>query len=92
VKRYQNNTASGTLRNHMLRYHAAEWVQECKDKNIEPRGKEGEAALAQLTGHSVDHQAEARVPFTLNNFLDGIVQFIVATDQVFFLFFLFVSF
>jgi hypothetical protein len=28
----------------------------------------------------VDHQAEARVPFTQENFLDGLVQFVVATD------------
>jgi hypothetical protein len=37
----------------------------------------------------VDRQAQARVPFTQDNFLDGLVQFIVATDQVFFNFFLF---
>ena len=41
-------------------------------------------ALAQVTGRSVDHQAVAQVPFTQENFLDAIVKFIIATDQVFF--------
>jgi hypothetical protein len=72
------------LHGHLLKDHAEEWVQRCQEKNIQPRGKEGEEALAQVAGHPVDHRAEARVPFTLDNFLDGIVQFIVATDQVFF--------
>jgi hypothetical protein len=61
-----------------------EWVQECQQKNIALRGKEGEEALAKVTGVPVDCQAEAWVPFTQDNFLDGLVQFIVATDQVFF--------
>jgi hypothetical protein len=63
-----------------------EWVQECQQKNIALRGKEGEEALAKVTGVPVDRQAEAWVPFTQDNFLDGLVQFIVATDQVFFFF------
>ena len=54
------------------------------------RGKEGEEALARVTGVPVDHQAEAQVPFTQDNFI-VLVQFIVATDQVFIFFpFLFV--
>ena len=53
------------------------------------RGKEGREAMARLTGVPVEHQAEARVPFTPDNFLDGLVQFIVATDQVFSFFFFF---
>jgi hypothetical protein len=84
VKRYQLRTASGPLRSHLFRYHAEQWVQKCQEANVEPRGKEGEAALAQVTGHSVDHQAVAQVPFTQENFLDAIVKFIIATDQVFF--------
>ena len=64
--------------------HAEQWVQKCQEANVEPRGKEGEAALAQVTGRSVDHQAVVQVPFTQENFLDAIVKFIIATDQVFF--------
>ena len=88
VHAYQESTASGPLRFHLLTHHAEEWVKACKKKNIALRGKEGEEALAKVTGVPVDHQAEARVPFTQDSFLDGLVQFIVATDQVFSAFFL----
>ena len=50
------------------------------------RGKEGEEALARVSGVSVNRQAEVRAPFTQDNFLDALVQFIVGTDQVFFSF------
>jgi hypothetical protein len=86
VHRYAESTASGPLRFHLLSHHVEEWVQECQQKNIALRGKEGEEALAKVTGVPVDRQAEAQVPFTQDNFLDGLVQFIVATDQVFFFF------
>jgi hypothetical protein len=86
------NTGTGNLRAHLLAHHAEEWVQECLKLNVELRGKEGEQALARVKGLPVAHQAEARVPFTHDNFLDGLVQFIVATDQVFFFFSLFLCF
>lgn len=92
VHRYSETTASGPLRAHLLSRHAEEWVKECQQKKIALRGKEGEEALAKVTGVPVDRQAQARVPFTQENFLDGLVQFIVATDQVFFFFFFFFLF
>jgi hypothetical protein len=81
---YQGDTGTGSLHGHLLRLHAERWVQECQEKHVELRGKEGREALARATGRPVDHQAEAWVPFTQDNFLDGLVRFIVATDQVFF--------
>ena len=86
---YKDNTASGPLRSHLLNHHAEEWVQDCQKQNIALRGKQGEATLAKVTGVSVDCQAEAWVPFTQDNFLDALVQFVVATDQVFLFFSLF---
>lgn len=74
---------SGPLCSHLLNHHAEEWVQDCQKQNIALRGKEGEVALAKVTGVSVDRQAEAQVPFTQDNFLDALVQFVVATGQVF---------
>jgi hypothetical protein len=89
VHQYQESTASGPLRAHLLTRHAQEWVEACQEKNIALRGKEGEEALAKVSGVPVNRQAEARVPFTQDNFLDALVQFIVGTDQVFFLFLFF---
>ena len=85
-------TATGNLQAHLLSHHADEWVQECKTLQVNLRGKEGEEALAKTTGVSVEHQGEARVPFTQDNFVNGLVQFIVATDQVFFFLFFPLSF
>jgi hypothetical protein len=84
VHSYRVTTASGPLRNHLLNHHVEEWVKECQNLKIGLRGKEGEEAVARVTGVPVEHQAEARTPFTPDNFLDALVQFIVVTDQVFF--------
>ena len=86
VHSYHSTTATGSLRSHLLKHHPEEWVKECQRLNINMRGKEGEEAMARFTGIPVEHQAERRTPFTQDNFLDSLVQFIVATDQVFFVF------
>ncbi|KAH9159457.1 hypothetical protein EDB89DRAFT_1183790 [Lactarius sanguifluus] len=89
VHSYRPTTATGPLRAHLLKHHAEEWVAECQSLKIGLRGKEGEEAIARVTGVPVERQAERRTPFTQDNFLDGLVQFIVATDQVFFFFYFF---
>ena len=62
-------------------------MQECQKLQIGLRGKEGGEAYAKAPGVPVEHQGKAQVPFTQDNFVNGLVQFIVATDQVFFAFF-----
>ena len=87
---YAESTASGPLCTHLLNRHAQEWVEACQEqKNIALRGKEREEALAKVSGVTVNCQAEAWAPFTQDNFLDALVQFIVGTDQVFYSFPLF---
>jgi hypothetical protein len=83
VHQYQASTATGPLRNHLLKCHAEEWVKACQQDNVVLRGEQGKAAVAKVSGVLVGHQAEARIPFTQDNFIDALVQFIVATDQVF---------
>ena len=87
VHSYRATTATGPLRSHLLKHHLEEWVKECQQLNINLRGKEGEEAIARSTGLPVERQARGHIPFTQDNFLDGLVQFIVATDQVFLFFF-----
>jgi hypothetical protein len=60
-----------------------EWVSECQRLKIDLRGKEGGEALAKVTGIPIQRQVEARTPFSRVSFLDGLVQFIVGTNQVF---------
>jgi hypothetical protein len=84
VHSYRETTGTGSLRSHLLKHHEEEWVKECQKLKINLRGKEGEEAMARFTGVTVERQAEARTPFTHDNLLDSLVQFIVATDQVYF--------
>ena len=74
---------TGTLQAHLLNNHLDEWVGKCQRQNIKLKGKEGEEALAKFTGLPLQHQAKACVPFSQEAFLDGLVQFTVATNQVF---------
>ena len=83
VHLYCATTATGSLRGHLLKHHAEEWVKECQSLKIGLRGKEGGVAMARVTGVPTEHQAVARIAFTQEKFLDGLVQFIVVTDQVF---------
>jgi hypothetical protein len=89
VHSYRASTATGPLRSHLRKHHAEEWVKECQKLGIKLRGKEGEEAVAMVTGQPLERQAEARTPYTQDNFLDALVQFIVATDQVFIFFYYF---
>lgn len=82
VHAYSANTATSSLRSHLLRNHMTEWVTECQRLNIPLKGKEGEEAFAKFTGQPLQRQAEVRTPFSQDSFLDGLVQFIIATNQV----------
>ncbi|KAN0131804.1 hypothetical protein V8E53_010332, partial [Lactarius tabidus] len=77
VHHYSETTATGTLRTHLLNNHLEEWVGKCQKNKIQLKGKEGEEALAKFTGVPLQHQAKARVAFSQEAFLDGLVQFIV---------------
>jgi hypothetical protein len=82
VHKYQASTATGPLCTHLFKHHAEEWFKACKQDSVELRGKQGKAVVERFTGVPVEHQAEAQIPFTHDNFLNALVQFIVATDQV----------
>ena len=82
VYHYSTSTGSGTLRSHLLKCHLEAWVQGCQKQGLQLKGKEGEEALARFTGLPLQHQAQARVPFSQEAFCDALVKFTVATDQV----------
>jgi hypothetical protein len=82
VHHYKAITGSGTLWSH-LNCHLQESVTGCQKKNIQPRGKEGEEAIARFTGLPLQqHQAKGQTPFSQEAFHDTLVQFTVATDQM----------
>ena len=82
---YSMHTATSSLRSHLLKSHMNEWVSECKKLNIVSRGKEGKKAITMVLGLPVQHLAEGCVPFNQQSFTNALVQFIVATNQVFYL-------
>jgi hypothetical protein len=61
-----------------------EWVKECQKLKIELRGKEGKEAIARFTGVPVECQAEARIPFTQDNFLDSLCNLLLPLIRFFF--------
>lgn len=89
VSGYSITTATSTLRSHLLKNHVHEWVSGCKELGIVPRGKEGEEAMAKVMGLPVQDLAEARETFSQQAFINALVQFIVATNQVFHFIYLF---
>lgn len=90
VGTYGDTTATATLRSHLLKFHPQEWVKECERLNIRLRGKEGKIAMAKFSGVPVGHQAATQAPFTQENFREYLMQFIIATDQVFIYLFYFI--
>ena len=62
-----------------------------QSQNVVLKGKEGEEALAKFTGLPLQRQAKAHVPLSQEAFLDGLVDFTVATNQVFSFLFVFTN-
>jgi large-conductance mechanosensitive channel len=72
--------------------HLGEWIDECEKLDITITGKQAQEAIAKYKGVSVQQQTEARMPFSKNNFLNAIVNFIVVTNQVFLFIYFFPDF
>jgi len=67
-----------------------EWTNELTKRNITVKAKAGLKALANYQGKPLDSQAPSRPSYSPELFVDTMVDFIVATDQVF-LYFIFIS-
>jgi hypothetical protein len=87
VHDYSMSIATGTLHKHLLSYHSDEWVSECKRLNISIKPVAG----FKMAG---DKSSKAQTPscpsYSPELFMDALVNFIAATDQV--LFFFYISF
>jgi hypothetical protein len=80
---YGDQTATGSLKYHLITTHLGEWISECDKLGITITGKQAGQAVAKYKGLSVEQQTKARMPFSKDNFLDAVVDFIVVTNQVF---------
>lgn len=81
-------TSSGILRRHLYENHIALWVAGCDDLKISITAKSALQPVADyrerqgFIGTTIP-EADTRQPFSHEAFIDAIVRFIVADDQVF---------
>jgi hypothetical protein len=64
-----------------------EWLVECARLKISIKAKEALEAIAAFQGVKPGSQTQQRQQFTQEHFIKALIEFIVATDQVFFFFF-----
>ena len=81
-------TGTGVLRRHLYEHHANSWIEGCDKLHIPITAKEAQQVVSDYrhqngqasTNNTED--SETRRPFSNEAFVDAIVEFIVADDQV----------
>ena len=61
-----------------------EWLAECARLKISIKAKEALEAIAAFQSFKPGSQTQQRQEFTQEHFINALIEFIVATDQVFF--------
>lgn len=88
---YSNAVGTDGLWQHLKCNHLKEWVEGCAALNIPLTTDAGKAALqeynerygtAARTTFTASMNDDARIPFTKDNFVDALMIWIVADDQV----------
>ena len=77
------NTATGTLRHHLFENHVESWVSACEKLDIEITAQEAQSAIHAY--HNLPKKTsleDSRPEFSPETFIDALVEFIVADDQV----------
>ena len=90
VKTFSKGTGSSNLRDHLVDSHRNEWIKLCLEQKITIKGKDGLAAKAayeaeQLGGYLTNPSEPSsidRPQFTREAFVDCLIEWIVADDQV----------
>jgi hypothetical protein len=85
VVKFSLKTSTGPLRRHLYEHHLDMWVTACDKLNINITAKEAANAVArhrQETGSISSSQPRVKTSFSKEAFVDAIVEFIVANDQV----------
>src|SRR5258708_14613662 len=79
---YGKKTSTTTLCKHLFTAHIDKWIAECKKHGIAIIAKEAIKAIAAHQGVRPDTYTQPRPQFTPARFMDYLVEFIVAIDQV----------
>ena len=76
------NTATTGLRRHLADRHMEAWLKGCDQLRISIKSQGVQDAINQYRGQAPESQFQERKPFSNKAFVDAIVKFIVANDQV----------
>lgn len=88
--KFSIKTGTGVLHRHLFEHHANKWIEGCDKLRIPITAKEAQRALTDYrhrkgqvnaNANSTEHSKPGR-PFSQEAFVDAIVEFIVADDQV----------
>ena len=81
-------TATGVLRRHLYDHHADSWIEGCDKLRIPITAKDAQRAVldyrrrnGQASANNTD-SSQTRHPFSHEAFVDAIIEFVVADDQV----------
>ena len=80
---YSLKTSTGTLCKHLFTNHIKDWISECARLEIPITAQKAVDAINAYQGTRPTSKTP-RPQFTSGNFIDALVEFIVATDQVHF--------
>ena len=88
VSTFSLKTATGVLRRHLYEHHTDSWIEGCDKLRIPITAKDAQRVVSEYrhrNGQAGANNAEnsrTRRPFSNEAFIDAIIEFIVADDQV----------
>ena len=85
---FSTSTGTGTLRQHLSKFHLDEWVDECDKHGYKITAKEAQAAVDSYRRRRGQTRAQVgadpgpRKKYSNEAFVDALAEFIIADDQV----------
>ena len=74
------------LHKHLYTYHIEVWIAECEGLNLTIKAKDALEAIVKFQGTQPRPQDQQRPQSTPDHFINALTKFIVAIDQVLFIF------
>jgi hypothetical protein len=83
IANFGESTSTSTFRRHLTDHHVNDWVTCCARLKIKITAGAAKKALAALKlGDQSSGTTEVRQPYSKEGFVDALVEFIIADDQV----------
>lgn len=85
---FSTSTGTGTLRQHLCKFHLDDWVDECDKHGYKITAKEAQAAVDSYRRRKGQTRAQTsanpgpRKKYSNEAFVDALAKFIIADDQV----------